>query len=110
MGTSEDFEYTITKSGDDATVSVRGEIDAASGPSLTEAVSALTSDGMARRVIDLDHVTVIDSRGLSALLESYRAVTSSDMAFAVVNPPPSVQRLFRMTGVDAFLLDGDAAS
>ena len=108
MGASEDFEYTVTKSSGLATVSVRGEIDAATGPSLTEAVNALTHDGVSRLVIDLDHVTFIDSRGLSALLESHRAVTARDMTFAVVNPQPSVQRLLRMTGVDAVLSDGDA--
>ena len=77
MGTGEDIEYAVTKSGQDATLSVRGEIDAATGPSLTEAVTALTHDGVTRLVIDLDHVTFIDSRGLSALLESHRAVTAS---------------------------------
>ena len=110
MSTGEVFEYTVRKSGDDATVTVWGEIDAASGPSLTEAVTALTHDGVSRLVIDLDHVTFIDSRGLSALLESHRAVTASDMQFAVVNAQPTVQRLFRMTGIDAVLTNGDAST
>ncbi|HTH06283.1 MAG TPA: STAS domain-containing protein [Ilumatobacteraceae bacterium] len=110
MGTTEEFEYTVTRSGAQVTLAVRGELDAATGPSLSDAVTALSSDGVARLVIDLDHVTFVDSRGLSALLESYGAATERDTAFAVVNLQPAVRRLFRITGVDTLLLDGDAPS
>ena len=110
MGTSEDFEYTVTKSGGDATVAVRGDLDAATGPSLSAAVSALTHDGVTRVLIDLDHVTFIDSKGLSALLESHRSVTERDMTLTLVNLQPGVQRLFRITGVDAVLLDGTGST
>jgi len=108
MSTTEEFEYTVTRSGDHVTLAVRGELDAATGPSLSDAVTALSSDGVARLVVDLDHVTFVDSRGLSALLESHRVATERDTGFAVVNLQPAVQRLFRITGVDVLLLDGDA--
>jgi anti-sigma B factor antagonist len=107
MGTSEVFEVTVSQQGDRAIVELRGELDAATGPSLSEAVWALTRDGLAEVVIDLDAVTFIDSRGLSALLESHREATQRDMSLKVVNLQPAVAKLFRISGVDAVLLDGD---
>jgi anti-sigma B factor antagonist len=106
--TSEEFEYSVNMRGDQAVVAVRGELDAATGPSLSAAVSALTTDGLSGVVVDLDHVSFVDSKGLSSLLESHREATQHDMTLTVVNLQPAVARLFRMTGCDAVLLDGDA--
>ena len=108
METSEEFSCSVHLQGDRATVDVSGELDAATGPSLSDAVAALTGDGLAEVVIDLDHVTFVDSKGLSALLESHRAATARAITLKVVNLQPSVQRLFRITGVDALLVDGDS--
>jgi anti-sigma B factor antagonist len=110
MGSSEDLEYTVSQQGNRAIVAVRGELDVATGPSLSAAVSALTTDGLAGVVVDLEHVTFVDSKGLSALLESHRAATEREMTLSVVNLQPAVRRLFRITGVDMVLMDGDARS
>ena len=59
--------------------------------------------------IDLSRVTFVDSKGLSALLESHREAGSRDMTLRVVNPQPTVARLFRITGVDTVLADGEAS-
>ena len=108
METSEDFAVTIGQQADRAIVEVRGELDAATGPTLLDAVSNLTHDGLAGVVIDLDGVTFVDSRGLSALLDSHREARERDMTLRVVNLQPPVAKLFRITGVDALLLDGQA--
>ena len=107
MGTSEAFEYTVKLRDGFATVEVRGEVDAFSGPSLADAVMALTSDGLSRIVIDLEHVTFIDSKGLSALLLSHRSATENDIVLTVEHLQPAVERLFRISGVDAVLVDPD---
>jgi anti-sigma B factor antagonist len=108
METSEEFAVTIGQQADRAILEVRGELDAATGPTLFDAVSTLTRDGVAGVVIDLDGVTFVDSRGLSALLDSHREVTQREMTLRVVNLQPPVAKLFRITGVDALLLDGQA--
>ena len=105
MGTSDEFGYTVTLDDRRATVEVRGELDAATGPSLSDAVTALTRDGLAHVVIDLNDVTFVDSKGLSSLLMSHRSATEKDMTLTVVNLQPPVERLFRISGVDAVLLD-----
>ena len=106
MDTGEEFAFTVSRQADRATVEVRGELDAATGPSLSEAVGALTGDGLVDVVVDLDHVTFIDSKGLSALLESHRAAADHHMRFSVMNLQPAVARMFRIAGVDAVLLNG----
>ena len=108
METSEEFSVTVSQQSDRAMVEVRGELDVATGPTLSDAVSALTRDGLAGIVIDLDGVTFVDSKGLSTLLESYREATEQDMTLRVVNLQPPVAKLFRISGVDAVLLDGQA--
>ena len=108
METSEGFAFTIVQQADRVIVEVRGELDAATGPTLSDAVSALTRHGLAGVVIDLEGVTFVDSRGLSALLDSHREATERDTTLRVVNLQPPVAKLFRITGVDAVLLDGQA--
>jgi anti-anti-sigma factor len=108
METGEEFGVTVSQRGDHAIVEVRGELDAATGPTLSDAVSVLTRDGLADVVIDLDEVTFVDSRGVSALLEAHREATEQDMTLRVVNLQPAVARLFRITGLDAVLLDGES--
>jgi anti-sigma B factor antagonist len=110
MDTSEEFECTVSQQGDRAVMHLRGELDAATGPGLSAAVAELTTDGLAGVVVDLEHVTFVDSRGLSALLESHRTATDRDMTLTAVNLQPSVARLFRITGVDAVLLDSRAST
>jgi anti-sigma B factor antagonist len=110
MATSEDFAVAITRQDDHATVEVRGELDAATGPTLSDAVAELTNDSLASVVIDLDNVTFVDSRGLNVLLELHRQAVNRAMAFSVVNVRPPVDRLFRISGVDAVLLDGEPLS
>ena len=105
MGTSEEFAYTVTLHGERATVAVRGDLDAQTGPLLADAVTSLTSDSVANVVIDLNDVTFVDSRGLSSLLVSHRSASDNDITLTVVNLHPTVARLFRITGVDAVLLD-----
>ncbi len=108
MHAGEEFACTVSQESDRADVRLRGELDVATGPSLVDAVVALTGDGVNRVVIDLEHVTFVDSKGLSALLESHRTASDHDIGLTVVNLQPAVQRLFRITGVDAVLLDGQA--
>jgi anti-sigma B factor antagonist len=105
MGPSEEFAYTVTLLGERATVEVRGDLDAASGPALADAVTALTNDGLAQVVIDLHDVAFVDSRGLSSLLVSHQTASDKNIALSVINLHPTVARLFRITGVDALLLD-----
>jgi anti-anti-sigma factor len=51
--------------------------------------------------IDLAGATFIDSTGLGALIEGYRAALEADSRFAVMNPTASFRRVLVVTGLDS---------
>jgi anti-sigma B factor antagonist len=83
---------------------VDGEIDVSSAPGLLDSVlcAALASDHR-QVVIDLRHVTFIDSCGLSAVLETNRRLRHNGAHLVIVRPSGMVRRLFEMTGLDSVL-------
>src|SRR4051812_2220568 len=49
--------------------------------------------------IDLADATFIDSTGLGALIEGYRAVTEAGSRFVVMNPTSTFRRVLSVTGL-----------
>ncbi len=91
---------TVGADEDDSTirrVAVEGEIDVLVADDL-QARLAEASDGNGSVVIvDLSQCLFIDSRGLSALLNTARRLTRSGGALAVVCPNPTPYRVFEIT-------------
>ena len=86
---------------DDGTiiVTVRGEIDFANAEELADGVRNAVCDAAGVVRVDLRKATFIDSTGLGALIEGYRAAASSDVRFVVTNPTPSFRRVLIVTGL-----------
>jgi len=53
--------------------------------------------------LDLSGITFMDSTGLSAILVTEMHARMRGQRFSVVEGPPHVNELFRLTGVDNFL-------
>jgi len=84
----------------DATVVVRGELDAFSAAQLSDALAPrLTGETL---VLDLRAVTFIDSRGLAALLQVHRNAEQSGGAVQMI-ASRRVRRLFEIAGLDGYL-------
>ena len=86
-----------------AMVTVHGEIDFSNAEELAQAVRDVVTDwspGIVR--IDLQRATFIDSTGLGALIEGYRAASEVEAAFVVVNPTPAFHRVLTVTGMCDF--------
>jgi anti-sigma B factor antagonist len=83
---------------------VDGEIDTSSAPGLLDSVlcAALASDHR-QVVIDLRHVTFIDSTGLGAIIETNRQLRGQGAHLVIVRPSGLVRRLFEITGLDSIL-------
>jgi anti-anti-sigma factor len=81
-----------------------GEIDLSSAPGLLDSLlsAALASDH-AQVVIDLRHVTFIDSCGLGAIVETHRRLALDGSHLVIVRPSGLVRRLFETTGLDSML-------
>jgi anti-sigma B factor antagonist len=81
-------------------VRVAGELDLASAPRLTEALSALAADPV---VVDLSACTFLDSAGMGALLASARALSESGRSLRVVAADPRILRVLEITAVDTLI-------
>ena len=82
------------------TVTVRGEIDFANADEVAEGIrGAITEWSPTTAWIDLKDATFIDSTGLGALIEGYRAATAGASRFVVINPTPAFRRVLTVTGL-----------
>ncbi|UQU64648.1 STAS domain-containing protein [Couchioplanes caeruleus] len=88
--------------GEDGTalVTIRGEIDFSSADEVAQGIrDALSQWSPAEIRIDLTAATFIDSTGLGALIEGYRAAAEAHTRFVVTNPSASFRRVLSVTGL-----------
>jgi anti-sigma B factor antagonist len=81
-------------------VLVRGEVDLATAPTLTEELDAAMRDGEGAFVVDLCDVSFLDSSGVGVLLHARAVLGREERDFVVVCPPGAVRRIFEMAGID----------
>lgn len=86
-----------------AVVTVQGEIDFSNAGELAERLCGAVTEWSPEVVcVDLRDATFIDSTGLGALIEGYRAAVARQRRFIVVNPTPAFRRVLTVTGLDDF--------
>jgi anti-sigma B factor antagonist len=83
-------------------LSLVGELDLASMHVLAQELEEL-SDGAQSLVLDLRRLQFIDSTGLHVLLRADRQLADTGGQLTIVRGPQSVDRLFRLTGLDTRL-------
>ena len=85
-------------------VTLRGEIDAFTAPSLRLDLRGLVEEkGAAVIVVDLTAVTFLDSSALGALVGALRRLRERDGRLRIVTPASPAARIFELTGLDAVL-------
>ncbi|MCA2214572.1 STAS domain-containing protein [Jidongwangia harbinensis] len=83
-----------------ATVAVLGEIDFSNADEVAQGIRDVVAEWSPPTVwVDLRDASFIDSTGLGALIEGYRAVTESEARFVVVNPTEGFRRVLTLTGL-----------
>lgn len=81
-------------------IAPEGEVDIARIAEFRAALSGATRAGAARVVVDLGHVSFIDSTGLGALLELHHRLRRDNRQLAVVAPAgTAVAVLIDLTGL-----------
>ena len=88
--------------GDDGTacVAVLGEIDFTNADELAQALRDAVADWSPPvLLVDLRAATFMDSTGLGALIEGYRAATEHDSRFVVTNPSATFRQVLTVTGL-----------
>lgn len=99
-------------------VTVVGEVDVYTAPTLDEALSATLAEGNTCVVVDMTGVDFLDSTGLSVLVKALKRIREADGSLDVVVSVDRVAKVFRLTGLDKVIplhaaladaLDGDRA-
>ncbi len=81
-------------------LTVEGELDLATAPSLKWALGDLVDAGRSRIVLDLSAVPFIDSTALGVLVGVRRAM-GADGRLAIVCTNANVLKIFELTGLDS---------
>jgi anti-sigma B factor antagonist len=94
-----EFELTVSTEDGVRVVAVSGELDLDTMGELNAALAA--DEGvLATTVLDLRGLTFIDSTGVSGVLTAARRARDAGGRLACVPGPPSIRRVFELTGVD----------
>jgi anti-anti-sigma factor len=94
--------------GDVHVVRAAGELDASSAERLRDALDEIFTEGHSSVVIDLEHISFIDSSGLSVLIYGYKQAVERDGTLTLRAPSAAVIRLLDLTGQRRRFLGPDA--
>ena len=94
---------------DGRALEVGGELDIATAAQFRRSIGTLLGTGCRQVVVDLSHVTFVDSSGLGALVWAAHRMRSAGGAFSVANPSAEILPTLRMTGVTQILAIVDEA-
>ncbi|MBR6569665.1 MAG: anti-sigma factor antagonist [Clostridia bacterium] len=86
--------------GESVTVVIAGELDHCAAPQIRHMLDDLIRDpGVTDMVLDLENLTFMDSSGIGVLLGRLRILQSRGGTLSVKNMQPSVEKLFRLSGL-----------
>ena len=80
-------------------LTVAGEVDSSTAPSLRAAVDTAFADGARSLTVDLDGVTFLDSAGLCVLAGAHRRAAEGGVLPRVVASTPAAIRPLQITGL-----------
>jgi anti-sigma B factor antagonist len=83
-----------------AGVAVRGEVDAATAPLLSDALDEAVRATSGTLVLDLVGVSFLDSSGINALLRLRSLLGREDRRLVLVCPPGPPRRVLELAGID----------
>jgi stage II sporulation protein AA (anti-sigma F factor antagonist) len=106
MAGNTDFAWERREDGDAAVFVLTGELDMASAPEAAAMmVEAIRETNV---VIDASRLTFMDSHGIAAVIDTYRAANAGldgDREIVVRNPSPQVRRVLEITGMSRLIED-----
>ena len=85
--------------GDFLVVSVRGEVDLSWSAQVRAAILDALRDHKGV-LVELDHVSYIDSSGIAALVEGYQTAKSGQQRFGLVNISQAVRAVLELARLD----------
>lgn len=109
LGTVNNFEgpeivdIGVTCADGIAVITVTGELDLSNSSWLYECLHDAIDAGVLEVVLDVEHLTYMDSTGLSVVLGAHKRIRATGGTIEILAPTPNVARLFAVTGLAPFL-------
>jgi anti-sigma B factor antagonist len=98
---SEQLSIGVTESSGSAVVTIAGEIDLASAPSLRERLSQCMDKGCRDITLEMSGVSFMDSSGIKALLAARGQLEEVDGRLTLSSPSRTVLRVLDVTGLSS---------
>jgi anti-sigma B factor antagonist len=86
--------------GDVTVVSIKGEVDLYTAPTLKERIADLVARGKTNLAVDLAGVEFMDSTGLGVLIGGLKRCKEMDGSLSLVAPREPVVKVLSITGLD----------
>jgi anti-sigma B factor antagonist len=97
-----ELKVTTQSHGDQAIMSVAGEIDLYTAPRLhSELMSALAASAPLRLTVDMAGVEFCDSTGMNVLLAAQRRARESGGDLQLASPRPAIRKVLQVTGLES---------
>ncbi len=94
------MDVTTRQEGDIVIFELKGQLDALAAPKARQSFAAHGDPGDAHGVVNLQHVTFIDSSGLAALISGLKAFRAHGRDFVLAGVQPTVLQVFSLTMLD----------
>lgn len=91
-------------------LSIVGDLDLVSAPTLDQRLVELARQGSRRAVIDVADVSFIDSSGVRAIISGHQLFQKGSSTLVVRSPSGATRRLLELTGLDGILTIEDQPS
>lgn len=99
----EPFRVDVRPERDIVRVVPIGELDLATAGRLEHELHELRDSGFDHVVLDMHHLTFIDSSGIRVVLSEHRHAATTDRRFSLIGVPPVIHRAFEVCGLLAHL-------
>lgn len=81
-------------------VTIHGELDVASAPTLRERLLGLVTEGCTHLVLDLEGLDFLDSTGLGSIISALKRARTNGGDLRLVCTQGRIRRLFEITALD----------
>jgi anti-anti-sigma factor len=102
------LDIGVAGSGAVVLISLAGELDVSNHQRLRECLYEVSAAGATEVILDVEHLTFMDSRGLSVLVDCHRLMKAAGGTFSILAPTHIMKRLFDVTGQLPYQIDAVA--
>jgi anti-sigma B factor antagonist len=101
---SDALRVVVSRSNGRTVVTLSGELDATTGPKLSQQFAELSRVGHVEVDLDLAKLESMDSSGLAVVVAEHKRALSNGGGLVILSPTRGVIRLFQTSGLMSYLV------